>query len=309
MFFSTRDEVIRMTPLWTGGRMEDGRPLVPESTINRMRKMNMTMEEVWSLSWASNYEFQVEGDLRATHSTDKPLIGRALTINCLPFRADLDAVTKPESEEFGFVGHYNKAAVDRLVKDDVMVVDFYGKVEYGTFFGGNLSTTVARRTQGGGAVIWGGIRDLDQVKKIDNLQIYYRGAHPTAIRDYVMTGYNRPTLIGGAVCMPGDIVFGSSQGVVFIPAHLVEETVELAEKSHIRDEFGFERLREQRYTATAIDSPWTDEMNEDFLEWFKVSPKTQEYQYLDFKADIEQQKRGELPLFTKRARQGLAWDM
>ena len=308
MFFSTKDEVIKMTPLWTGERMEDGRPMVPESTINRMRRMNMTMEEVWGLSWASNYEFQVECDLRTTHPTDKPLIGRALTINCMPFREDLDAVTKPESEAFGFTGHYNKAAVDRLVKDDVMVVDFYGKVEYGTFFGGNLSTTVAKRTQGGGAVIWGGIRDLDQVKHIDNLQIYYRGAHPTAIRDYVMTGYNRPTLIGGAVCMPGDIVYGSSQGIVFIPAHLVEDTVESAEKSHIRDEFGFERLREQRYTATAIDSPWTDEMNDDFLEWFKASPKTQEYQYLDFKIDIERQKSGEQPIFMKRARQGIPWN-
>ena len=307
MFFSTREEVIKMTPMWAGERMEDGRPRVPDSTLDRMRRMNMTMEEVWGLSWANNYEFQMEGNLRATHSTDKPLIGRALTINCLPFRADLNAVTKPESEAFGFSGHYNKAAVDRLVKDDVMVVDFYDKVEYGTFFGGNLSTTVARRTQGGGAVVWGGIRDLDQVKHIENLQIYYRNAHPTAIRDYVMTGYNRPTLIGGAVCMPGDVVFGSSQGVVFIPSHLVEETVESAEKSHIRDEFGFERLREQRYTATAIDSPWTDEMNADFLAWFASSPKTRDYQYLDFKADIELQKSGAAPLFAQRHFQGLTW--
>jgi len=308
MFFSTREEVIKMTPMWDGERMEDGRPMVPDSVLERMRKMTMTMEEVWGLSWAKNYEFQVECDLRATHSTDKPLIGRALTINCMPFREDLHAVTKPESEAFGFKGHYNKSAVDRVVKDDVMVVDFYDKVAYGTFFGGNLSTTLAKKTQGGGAVIWGGIRDLDQVKFIDNLQIYYRGTHPTAIRDYVMTGYNRPTMIGSAICMPGDVVFGSSQGVVFIPAHLVEATVESAEKSHIRDEFGFERLREQVYTATEIDGLWTDAMNDDFLEWFKSSPKTKDYQYLDFKADFEMQKSAEPTFYWKRSRQGLAWN-
>jgi hypothetical protein len=124
-----------------------------------------------------------------------------------------------------------------------------------------------------------------------------------------MTGYNRPTLIGGAVCMPGDIVFGSSEGVVFIPAHLVEETVEQAEKSHIKDEFGFERLREQKYTATQIDSPWTDEMNADFLAWFASSPKTREYQYLDFQADIEAQKSGEPSFFWKRAHYGLPWSL
>jgi len=308
MFFSTREEVIAMTPMWKGERMEDGRPKVADSVLARMRKMNMTMEEVWGLSWARNYEFQVESDLRATHPTDKPLIGRALTINCMPFREDLDAVTKPESVAFGFKGHYNKSAVDRTVKDDVMVVDFYDKVAYGTFFGGNLSTTLARRTQGGGAVIWGGIRDLDQVKYIENLQIYYRGTHPTAIRDYVMTGYNRPTMIGSAVCMPGDVVFGSSEGVVFIPAHLVEETVEIAEKSNIRDMFGFERLREQIYTATEIDSPWTDEMNADFQKWFESSPKTRDYQYLDFKADIERAKSGEPNFFWKRSRCGLPWN-
>ncbi|MCL2060904.1 MAG: hypothetical protein FWH01_17905, partial [Oscillospiraceae bacterium] len=63
-----------------------------------------------------------------------------------------------------------------------------------------------------------------------------------------------------------------------------------------------------RYTATAINSPWTDEMNDDFLAWFASSPKTQEYQYLNFKADIERQKRGEPNPFMKRARQGLAWN-
>ena len=290
MFFSSKSEVEYLTPLWKGERLEDGRPKVPDSVLNRMRRL--TFEEVWQTAWDHNYEFQVEGDLRTTHPANPPLVGRALTVECTPFREDLHMVCKAESQAFGFKGDYNKSTVDRLIESDVMVVDFYDKITYGTYFGGNLSTQMARKTKGGGAVIWGGIRDLDQVMKISNLQIYHRGTHPTAIRDYVMTGYNRPCKIGRAVCMPGDVVFGSAEGVCFVPSHLAEETANTAEKSHIKDIFGFQRLREGKYTATEIDNPWTESMWKDFMDWFKTSSETKEFQYLDFITDIENQRNG-----------------
>jgi regulator of RNase E activity RraA len=306
MFFSSKEEVEYLTPLWKGERMDDGRPKVSDSIIERMR--NLTLEEVWSLPWSDNYEFQIETEFKTTHSTVKPLVGRALTIQCMPTRPDLHEVTKAESKAFGFEGHYNKSAVGRLVRNDVMVVDFYDKIEYGTYFGGNLSTAVANRTQGGGAVIWGGIRDVDQVKDIPNLQIYYRGSHPTAIRDYVMTGYNRPTMIGRAVAMPGDVVFGSAGGVAFIPCHMAEQTVDRAEKFHIKDIFGFERLRERKYTPSQIDNPWTREMWDDFQSWFKTSGETENYRYLDFSQEIEVQLSGDGAKRKNRHRDGLPYN-
>jgi regulator of RNase E activity RraA len=187
MFFSTREQVEYLTPLWKGERLEDGRPKVPDATLERMRRM--TIEEVWGNAWKLKYDFQTETNFKTSHPTDKVLVGRALTIECVPFREDLDQVAKAESKAFGFEGDpqkggdYNKAAVGRLVKNDVMVVDFFDKVKYGTFFGGNLSTAVANRTQGGGAVIRGGIRDIDQIIHIPTLQIYHRGTDPTPIRD------------------------------------------------------------------------------------------------------------------------------
>jgi regulator of RNase E activity RraA len=287
MFFCSKEEVEYLTPLWKGERLEDGRPKVPDSVLERMR--NLTLEEVWSKSWGFNYEFQIETDLKTTHPTDKPLVGRALPIQCMPMRPDLHQVTKAESRAFGFEGDYNKSAVGRLIKNDVMVVDFFDKVLYGTYFGGNLSTAVANRTQGGGAVIWGGIRDIDQIKGIKNLQIYYRGSHPTAIRDYVMTGYNRPIMLGSAVCLPGDVVFGSAGGIAFIPAHLAEETVTDAEKFHVKDIFGFQRLKERVYTPAQIDNAWTRAMWDDFLAWSKSDPEAASYKHLDFTNDIEEQ--------------------
>jgi regulator of RNase E activity RraA len=306
MFFSSKVEIEYITPLWKGERFPDGRPRVPDSIIERMRKL--TLEEVWEYSYAQNYEYQIETELKAVKPVDKPLVGRAVTIQCMPIRPDLHMVTKEESRQFGFPAAYNKSAVGRLVKGDVMVVDFYDKIAYGTYFGGNLSTAVANRTQGGGAVIWGGIRDVDQIKKINDIQIYYRGSHPTPIRDYLMSGYNRPVMIGSAVCMPGDVVYGSAGGIVFVPAHLAEATVSAAERTHIKDIFGFQRLKEQKYTAAQIDvNPWPLEMWTDFLEWFNTNPEMQAFSYLNFEEEIANQKNNINPM-RDRYQNGLPFE-
>jgi len=255
--------------------------------LERMRRL--TLEEVWGLPYSKGYEFQTEAHLQHTHPTENGhrLVGRAVTCVCIPLRQDLHDVATAEARAFGFKGDYNKSAVDRLVEDDVMVIDFFDKVAHGTFFGGNLSTQIKNKTKRGGAVVWGGIRDLDQIKKIEGIQIYYRGCHPTPIRDYVMTGYNAPCRIGEASCMPGDIVFGSNEGVCFVPAHLAEKVVDDAEKSHLKDDFGFERLKQNVYTATEIDNAWSEEMWQDFLGWFATSETAAPYRYLNWDEDLE----------------------
>ena len=55
MFFYTKEDVIKLTPQWTGERMEDGRPKVPASVLERMRKL--TLEEVWGRAYSLGYEF------------------------------------------------------------------------------------------------------------------------------------------------------------------------------------------------------------------------------------------------------------
>lgn len=59
-----------------------------------------------------------------------------------------------------------------------MVCDLYDKIYKGTFLGGNLTTAIHNRTKTGGAVIWGGIRDVEQMKKVPDVQVYYRGIDP-----------------------------------------------------------------------------------------------------------------------------------
>ena len=74
---------------------------------------------------------------------------------------------------------------------------------------------------------------------------------------------------------------------------LSEEVVDDAERVHVKDMFGFQRVREGRYNAAIVDSfPWSMEMFEDFLEWFKTDEKAKPYQHLDWTKDLEETKAG-----------------
>jgi regulator of RNase E activity RraA len=289
--FSNPEEIIQLTPEWKGERFPDGRPKVPTDILNRIRKI--TTEEAWGPLWQLGYTFQFEGDLQITHP-DRVLVGRAVTAVMVPKRPDLhETLLKYGHEQEGRNGFFNQWVIDSLVEEDVIVVDMFDKVFKGTFVGGNLSTAIASRTKTGGAVIWGGIRDNQQIKEIENINVFYRGYDPTAIADVTMVGMNVPTRIGKAICLPGDVVLGTANGVIFIPAHLAEHTVVLAEKNQVRDIFGFIRLREGVYSTAQIDAAWPVSLWEDFIEWFKESEESADYQHLTWDEELEEARRSE----------------
>ena len=287
MFFNDPETIIRLTPEWTGERLPDGRPKVPDDVLRRMRRI--TFEEAWGTLWQLGYRNNWECDFKMTHG-DNILVGRAVTAVMMPFRPDLDKALRDIGGQEGRVGFYNQWVIDSLVEDDVVVVDLYDKIFEGTYVGGNLSTAIRTRTKNGGAVIWGGVRDLQQIVEIEGLQIYYRGVDPTGIGNCSMTGYNMPCRIGQAICMPGDVVLGTISGVIFIPAHLAETVVIRAEKNHVKDIFGFDRLKSGTYTTAQIDRPWTAAMMEDFVSWFDRDPRAERYRHLTWEEETEAAK-------------------
>lgn len=298
MKFSNREEIEFLTPLWKGERLPDGRPKVPADILERMRKL--TLEECWGMIYYKyGYKYQFQGDFMYTNpDPDYRLVGRAVTATLMPTRPDLHELLMAQGKSEGRIGTFNQWVVDSLIEDDVIVIDFYDKVRDGTFLGGNLSTGIRSRTKRGGAVLWGGIRDMEQICKIEGLQVVCRGEDPTAIADYVMTGFNGPTRIGMAVSLPGDVVYASKAGVLFVPAHLAEEVVIAAEKSQVRDIFGFLCMNTGRYSSAQIDRPWISKIFYDFIEWKKDAPEAKPYAHLTWeeeeKAALEEDKQADV---------------
>jgi regulator of RNase E activity RraA len=290
MHFNCKEDIIAITSQWKGERFDDGRPRVPDRYLEALK--GMTLEEVWKPIFVKGYESQFEGDLKTLH-TGRKLIGRAVTCTFVPTRPDLHEIMFAIGKSEGRKGNYNQWVIDSLVEGDVVVADMYDKIYKGTFIGGNLTTAISTRTKTGGAVIWGGIRDLEQMVKVENVQVYYRGIDPTPIRDFVMTGFNTPCRIGKAICLPGDVVFGAGGGVLFIPSHLVPEVVDGAAKTHIKDIFGFEMISANIFTTAQIDrATWTEEMLDLLVKFIKEDERGAKYRDLDWSREYELARNG-----------------
>ena len=278
MIINTKEQIMELTKEWKGERLDDGRPKVPDHLLDKLR--TMTLEEIWLPLYVKGYHFQYEGGMKELH-TEKKLVGRAVTCTFMPTRPDLADVVRKKGEEKGWEGYFNQWVVDNLGNGDVVVADMFDKVYNGTFVGGNLTTAINVKTGNGGAVIYGGVRDIEQMKKIDT-QVFYRGIDPTPIRECVLTDLNGPCRIGGAVCLPGDIVMGTESGVLFVPSHLVE-----AEKTHAKDIFGFDMLEQGIYTTAAIDnSVWNLEMMERLIEFVETDERCEKYRGLDWSLEL-----------------------
>ena len=290
--FNSKEDIIELTPLWKGERFPDGRPKVADKYLDKMRKM--TLEELWKPIFLKGYESQFEGDLKTLHDDGRVLVGRAVTATFVPTRPDLHDTMFAKGAEEGRKGNYNQWVIDSLVEGDVVVADMYDKIYKGTFLGGNLTTAIRTRTKTGGAVIWGGIRDVEQMKKIPDVQVYYRGIDPTPIREFIMTGFNTVTSFGGAVCLPGDIVFGAGGGVLFIPSHLVAEVVDGAAKTHVKDDFGFEMIAQNKFTTAQIDrNTWTVEMLDMLTDWIQKDERGKNYRELDWSHEYDLARNGD----------------
>jgi regulator of RNase E activity RraA len=271
----SKDELIFLTPEWKGDRFPDGRPKGPDQILNRMKLV--TLEEAWAVLRNENYKFQYEDGWQVINP-DSVLVGRAVTATFMPGRPDIHtAIDQRGHTKDKRVGSQNAWTIDMLTKRDVYVVDQFGAHEDGPTIGDNLGNSIFTKT-GNGIIYNGAVRDINGLRELGSFTSYFRTYHPShhlnnpkGQLNTTLVGINTPTRIGKATVMPGDVVLARDGGVIFIPPHLAEKVVVTSEIVRLRDMFGHQRLREQKYTPGQIDTRWTPEIERDFSEWLNTN--------------------------------------
>lgn len=260
----TKQNIVDLTPNNPFDRDAFGRPVVPDTILDRIRKA--TTEEAWGILNQNGYHHQFEGNWLNLHP-DRILVGRAVTGRFVPTRPDLNEVIQAEGEANGRIGGQNSWVIDTLEPNDVIVIELFGKVIFGTFAGDNLSTAINARTKGAGMVVDGGMRDYQRVMELEGFTGFVKGLDPTPIREVTLTEINGPVRIGNATAMPGDVVLGTPTGVIFIPPHLAEAVADRSEEVRQRDYWGKLMISQGKYTPGEIDRKWPEEIEADFAKW------------------------------------------
>jgi regulator of RNase E activity RraA len=267
---SSPEYIKALTSEWKGERFTDGRPKVADAILVRLK--NISMEEAWGVLRNKGYNNQYEGDWQIL-LPDSAMTGRVVTAQYIPLRPDLQNYVKEQGKAEGRAqkGGTNSWPIDILTTGDVYVADSYGKIADGTLIGDNLGNSIYAKSQRG-VIFFGSVRDVEGLSEIKGFNMWVKGSDPSYINQMMLTSINAPIRVGRATVLPGDVVLAKKHGVIFIPAHLVEQLVLTSEVTALRDQFGHQRLREKKYLAGEIDSEWTDAIKKDFLSWVNNYP-------------------------------------
>jgi regulator of RNase E activity RraA len=265
IFSLTREQMIEFTKHNPYERFPDGRPKVPKALLDRVAELSV--EEAWGVLRGKGYMRQYEGGFEILKPGQR-LVGRAITAKYLPHRPDLQEVVDADAKKKGLARGNTQKVIDILQRDDVAVVDLMGATPGHNFGGDNLHSAIWGATRRG-AVVDGTIRDLQGSFDLP-LNLYYRQAHPSAVSGVLTVGINIPVEIGGAVAMPGDVVLGDREGVIFIPPHLVEDVLENADSIHIKDEWTKNKLLTGKWRASQLyGAKLTPELQKEFDDFKK----------------------------------------
>jgi 4-hydroxy-4-methyl-2-oxoglutarate aldolase len=266
LFTLTKEQMVEYTAQNPFDRFDDGRPKVPDALIERAR--GLSSEEVFAILPPQGFRNQYADGFRVLHP-GKKLVGRAFTVQFMPLRPDLDAVITARARAAGLPRMNNQVPMDMLQPGDVLVVDLFGQSEGGTIVGDNLFYYIMKTTKGAGLVVDGAIRDLEGIAGMD-MPAYFRTAHPSYLTNVIISGINIPVRIGNATVMPGDLVFGDSEGVYFIPPALVQKVVDNADEVHIHDEWTRRKFDEGKYKSSEIyGSPRDPALKKEYDEYLK----------------------------------------
>lgn len=245
--------------------LKEKRPRVTDEQLERLKKVSI--ENVWGGIQGKGYRHCFVTHLKQTQPGVK-MVGRALTMRYLPQRPDLDEGVRQLAREGDWDPAFNVRGGEDAKSGDVVVVELGGMIDRATFMG--TMTGLGMKLRGvRGIVVDGGIRDLNEFLTWKDFPIYYAGAHASAMADQIGVEWNVPIRVGSVTVLPGDVVIGDEEGLLFFPPQLAEDALKAAEAQNLVEDFKAEMMKSGKYRTRDIYPRLSPELEKAFEEWKK----------------------------------------
>ena len=150
------------------------------------------------------------------NAASKRMVGPVYTLRYIPAREDLNPV-----EVFRDPDHPQRRAVEEIPAGHVLVMDC--RLDATAASAGSILVTRLAIRGCAGVVTDGGLRDVDEISKLDMPSFCASPSAPTNLTKHQALDLNVPIGCGGVAVFPGDIAVGDGDGVIIIPAELADE--------------------------------------------------------------------------------------
>ncbi|MFB2579707.1 ribonuclease activity regulator RraA [Herbiconiux sp. P15] len=189
------------------------------------------------------------------------IVGSALTLQFMPQREDLASGLAQE-----YVERHTAlwAVLETVQPGDVLVIQAYGSSFSGCI--GDILARYFKRKGGAGIIVDGRIRDADRIRDL-GLPVWSTGTTPhyASQSELFPWAYDVPVAVGGALCLPGDIVVADDDGPVIVPRRMADDVITAAQDHEEWEVFSRERLDQGARLSDYY--PLTPDTREEYEAW------------------------------------------
>ena len=172
-----------------------------------------------------------------------PVVGRAATVLLRP--------AAPENATPALALKHAVEMLDNAARGEVAVIVVEGDLNM-TGLGGLMATTAKAREMAG-AVIDGGVRDVEEIRRLA-LPVYARSVVPsTVVGRYATVASRIPVECAGVTVRPGDIIVAGEDGVVSVPREKEAEVLKRAQEIDAREAKMVPYIQKFKSLAKAIE--------------------------------------------------------
>jgi regulator of RNase E activity RraA len=172
-----------------------------------------------------------------------PIVGRAATV--------LIRKAAPEKATAALALKHAVELLDNAKPGEVAVIVVENNLNM-TGMGGLMATTAKARAMGG-AIIDGGVRDLEEIRRLQ-LPVYARSVVPSSVvGSHSTVASQTPVNCAGVTVNPGDIMVAGEDGVVRVPKDRAAEVLKRAQEIDERESRMVPFIQKFRSLAKAIE--------------------------------------------------------
>lgn len=230
---------------------------VSNSTKEKLKKVSTAT--IATALFKRGLKNQFIQDVHPLKSGKPIMVGEAYTLRYIPAREDLNSITV-----FRDPKHLQRVAVEECPEGTVLVID--SRKDARAASAGSILATRLMVREVAGLVTDGGFRDSAEIADLDFPSYHQRPSAPTNLTLHQAIAINEPIGCGDVAVFPGDMIVGDDDGVMVIPANIVDEVADECIQMTLYEDFVLEKVGNGEPVIGLY--PLTDDtIKNEFEEW------------------------------------------
>lgn len=220
------------------------------SIETREKLKNISTPTIATCLFKKGFKNQFIQEVKPLQLGKPTMVGEAYTLRSIPAREDRNPITV-----FRNADHPQRVAVENCPAGHVLVID--SRKDARAASGGDILVTRLMVRGVAGIVTDGGFRDSANIAKLAIPAYHSRPSAPTNLTLHEALDINVPIACGDVAVFPGDVLVGDDDGIMVIPAHIVDEVANECIEMTLFEDFVLEKV--QQGNAVIGLYPSTDE--------------------------------------------------